>query len=66
MGRSVLSCELGVGVKRSRMYGRTEFPVQLSQPQEVWCTGIPVGESPDPEDDDEKDLVWDEPEQVWG
>lgn len=24
-----------------------------------------MGESPDPEDDDEKDLVLDEPEQVW-
>lgn len=47
------------------MYARTEFPVQPFQPQEAWSTGISVGESPDPEEYDEEDLVWDEPGLVW-
>lgn len=54
--------------ERFRIYVRTELPVQLSQPQGTWCTWISVGESPNPKENDEKDLVWDEraPVQDWG
>lgn len=38
------------------MNGRTELPVQPSQPQDTWAAGVSVGEPPDPEEEDEEDL----------
>ena len=44
-------------VKQWWIYAHTELPVQLSQPQETWCAGTSIGEPPDPEEDNEKDLL---------
>lgn len=49
-------CRGELGAKRERVNAHTECPVQLSQPQYTWWARVSVGESPDPEEDDEEDL----------
>lgn len=45
-----------LGVKGCQMNAHTELSVQLSEPQYAGSAGVSVGESPDPEEEDEEDL----------